>query len=182
MSAIDKNHPSAVVQLQGGTMDALQPLTVAEALKLCLEWQQQNSGSGVSITLPTRAWNAKHDWKSWPEFDTEKGVYIYSDPSQSTTPPTECQEIVWYIGKAEGKGKRPLAARIYAHFKKMFDEKNKPPSSEHDWHQSPNREVNEYSVAVRCVKNPAAWASDLETFLLEASSTRFAGRPPLNRR
>jgi hypothetical protein len=178
-------------------MDALQPLTVAEALKLCLEWQQQNSGSGVSITLPTRAWNAKRDWRSWPEFDTEKGVYLYSAPSQSTTLPTECQELVWYIGKAEGTGERPLAARIYHHFGPVLDENRKPytqpPSPLHDWHQSPNisaalkeaianREVNEYSVAVRCVENPAAWASDLETFLLEASSTRFAGRPPLNRR
>jgi hypothetical protein len=168
-------------------MDALQPLTVAEVLKLCLEWQQKNSESGVSITLPTRAWNAKRDWHSSPEFATEKGVYIYSGPLQSTTLPTECQELVWYIGKAEGAGKEPLAARIYRHFEPVSD------GSAHDWHESPNisaaikeavkeREVNVYSVAVRCVENPAVWASDLEAFLLEASSTRFAGRPPLNRR
>jgi hypothetical protein len=178
-------------------MDALQPLTVADALKLCLEWRQQNSESGLSITLPTRAWNAKRDWHSWPEFATEKGVYLYSAPSQSTTPPTECQEIVWYLGKAEGTGERPLAARIYAHFGDVADENGtpytQPPSPKHDWHESPNispalkeaianRAVDVYSVAIKCVENPAAWASDLEAFLLEASLTRFAGRPPLNRR
>jgi hypothetical protein len=170
-------------------MDALQPLTVAEALKLCLEWQQQNSESGVSITLPTRAWNAKRDWHSWPEFATEKGVYLYSASSRSTPLPTECQDVVWYIGKAAGTVKRPLAARIYHHFRKVFD----GDSPMHDWYESLNisatlkdairtRAVNAYSVAINCVENPAAWASDLEAFLLEASLMRFVGRPPLNRR
>jgi hypothetical protein len=97
---------------------------------------------------------------------------------------------------AESAGKHPLAARIYAHFGRVLDESGSPhilpPSPKHDWHDSPNisatlkeaistRAVNVYSVAIRSVNKSTAWASDLEAFLLETSSKRFAGRPPLNR-
>jgi hypothetical protein len=171
-------------------------LTLADVLIFCSEYEREHQGNSISIKLPTKPWNAGANWREWPEYCSERGIYIFTLPDPSSHGIVDGTEIVCYIGKAEGKGDRPLAARIYSHFGRVRREDGldfvDPPSPRHDWHESPaisnglkqavaTRAVNVYSVAVTCIGDPGPSATDLEAFLLEKSKTCFGVKPPLNR-
>jgi hypothetical protein len=169
--------------------------SLGDVLTLCSEYGTEHQKDGLAIKLPTTPWRVVSDFKAFPEYASEKGIYIFCEPAPNNVEIGSHTETVLYIGKAESRKTRPLAGRIYAHFGPVNSADRlpfiDPPSPRHDWHESPgisarlkqavaNRAINVYSVAVTCQGISGPYISDLESFLLNRLKIRGKW-PPLNR-